>query len=133
MYNDAYQVNTTDHLKRKQAFEERVHAMIGYIKRSTGCRSRHIAAYFTDVKINPCGICDNCINEKVIHISTEEFNQISGQVIDCIKETPVSVDQILATLKPIKKEKIWEVINYMLAEEKIRSDKDGKLSFEAKS
>lgn len=131
MYNDAYQVNTSAHLKRKHAFEERVNTMIGYIKRSTGCRSQHIAGYFTDIKINACGICDNCINEKVIHISTEEFNHIAGQVISFIKEMPVSVDQILSSLKTIKKEKTWQVINYLLAEDKISSDNQGKLSFRA--
>jgi ATP-dependent DNA helicase RecQ len=129
MYNDNYQVNMVDHLKRKQNFEERVNAMIGYIKRSTGCRSQHIAGYFTDVKINPCGICDNCINEKVVHISTEEFNKITNQLIDCIKDMPTSIEHILATLKGTKKENIWQVINYLLAEGKIRSDKDGKLFF----
>jgi len=129
MYNDNYQVNTADHLKRKQNFEERVNAMISYITRSTGCRSQHIAGYFTDVKINACGTCDNCINEKVVHISTEEFNQITNQLIDCIKNTPTSIEHILATLKGTKKENIWQVINYLLAEGKIRSDKDGKLSF----
>ncbi|MBL7702424.1 MAG: RecQ family ATP-dependent DNA helicase [Ferruginibacter sp.] len=133
MYNDAYRLNTANHLKRKKAFEERINAMTGYIERSTGCRSRHIAGYFTDVKINPCGICDNCINEKVIHISTEEFKQISGRVIDYIKEAPVSVNQILANLKTTKKEKVWQVINYMLAEEKLRSDKDGRLYLQSKS
>ena len=133
MYNDNYQVNTADHLKRKQNFEERANAMINYIKRSTGCRSQHIAGYFTDVKINACGICDNCINEKVIHISTEEFNQISNKLIDCIKDTPASIEHTLATLNGIKKEKIWQVIHYLMAEEKIRSDKDGKLSFQARS
>ncbi len=133
MYNDNYQVNAADHLKRKQNFEERANAMIGYIKRSTGCRSQHIAGYFTDVKINACGICDNCINEKVVHISTEEFSQIVSQLIDRIKDTPASIEHILAALNGIKKEKIWQVIQYLMAEEKIRSDKDGKLSFRARS
>lgn len=129
MYNDNYQVNMADHLKRKRSFEERANAMTGYIKLSTGCRSRHIAAYFTDVKINACGICDNCINEKVIHISTEEFSRISDQIIGYIKASPASVETILTALKGIKKEKVWQVINYLLAEEKIRTHKDGKLLF----
>lgn len=129
MYKDDYRINTKDYLKRKQNFEERVNVMIGYIKMSGGCRSRHIAVYFTDVKINACGICDNCINEKVIHITTEEFNQITNQVMNCVRDIPESIENILATLRGVKKEKVWQVINYLLAEGKIRSDNEGKLSF----
>jgi ATP-dependent DNA helicase RecQ len=133
MYNDNYQVNSVDYLKRKQNFEDRVHAMIGYIQKESGCRSQHIAGYFTTVKINACGICDNCINEKALFISTEEFNAITSHIINCTKDKYVSVEEILITMKSIKKEKVWKVINYLLAEERIKTDKDGKLGFSAKT
>ena len=133
MYNDNYKINTVDYLKRKQNFEERVHAMIGYIQKSKGCRSRHIANYFTDVKINACGICDNCINEKVIYISTEEFTDISNRIMDITKDISISVDNIFAGCKGIKKEKIWSVINYLMAENELHSDKDGNISFKKKN
>ncbi|MEO7305931.1 MAG: ATP-dependent DNA helicase RecQ [Ferruginibacter sp.] len=129
MYNDNYQVNTADHLKRKQNFVERANAMINYIKSSTGCRSRHIANYFTDMKINACGICDNCINEKGIHISTEEFNSIRDRMMTITNDAPLAVNEILNSLKEVKKEKVWKVIEYLQAENEIQSDKDGKISF----
>jgi ATP-dependent DNA helicase RecQ len=133
MYNDHYRIQTADYRKRKQNFEARVKAMIGYISKSKGCRSQHIAGYFTDVKINACGICDNCINEKVLHISTEEFKQITGRLTDCIKDKTVFVEDILVSLTGIKKEKVWQVIHYLLAEGKMQYDKDGKLSFMLKT
>ncbi|MEO6540635.1 MAG: RecQ family ATP-dependent DNA helicase, partial [Ferruginibacter sp.] len=129
MYNDNYQVNTADHLKRKENFEERANAMINYIKTSTGCRSRHIANYFTDLKINACGICDNCINEKVIQISTEEFNSIRNRLMNITNGGSLTVHEILNSLKEVKKEKVWKVIEYLLAENEIQSDKDGIISF----
>ncbi len=132
MYNDNYEVNTIDYLKRKQNFEDRINAMISYIKQEHGCRSQYIAGYFTPVKINACGICDNCINEKALHISTEEFNTITTQIMNCTRDQPRSVEEILLHFKTIKKAKTWKVINYLLAEEKIKTDKDGKLSFLAK-
>ncbi len=128
MYTDNYTMNTVDYLKRKHQFEQRVNALIGYIKKSTGCRSKHIANYFTDTEINACGICDNCINEKVTYISTEEFNSISNQIFGLTKQTPVSVETILIILKGIKKEKIWKVINYLQAEKKIQTDKEGNIT-----
>jgi ATP-dependent DNA helicase RecQ len=133
MFNDNYRINTLDYLKRKQNFEERINAILGYIKKTNGCRSQQIAAYFTPDKINACGICDNCINQKILHISTEEFNHIVNQLISCTKDMPVPVENILVSLKSIKKEKVWQVINYLIAEGKVRSDKEGKLSFMAKT
>jgi ATP-dependent DNA helicase RecQ len=132
MYQDNYRINTTDYLKRKQKFEERVQAMIGYIKKATGCRSQHIAHYFTDTKINACGLCDNCINERVAYISTEEFNSIANQIRMLTDRNSVPVEHILASLKGVKKEKIWSVIDYLQAEEKLKTDEDGNLCFRDK-
>ena len=125
MYADNYKINIADYIKRKQNFEFRVAAMIGYIKTATGCRSKLIARYFNAVPVRPCGICDNCINEKTIHISIEEFEKISGQVFQLIKEAPLTVDQLIKHLNGIKKEKIWSVVDFLQAEKKIKSDKEG--------
>ncbi|HMK03039.1 MAG TPA: RecQ family ATP-dependent DNA helicase, partial [Ferruginibacter sp.] len=128
MYTDSYMINTTSHLKRKQNFEERVRAMIAYINKTTGCRSRHIAQYFTDGKVNACGICDNCINGKALHITAEEFNKITEQVLHVAKEAPASMEEIMVKLKGTKKEKVWKVIDYLQGEKKIMADKEGKLT-----
>ncbi|MGB4845441.1 MAG: ATP-dependent DNA helicase RecQ [Ferruginibacter sp.] len=129
MYTDTYKINTADYLKRRDNFDARVKAMLGYIKKTTGCRSVHIANYFSDVKINACAICDNCINEKVIYISTEEFNTISHQINELTKQAGVPIDKIMEGLKGIKKEKIWGVINYLQSENRIKTDKEGNVSF----
>jgi hypothetical protein len=45
---------------------------------------------------------------------------------------PVPVENILVSLKSIKKEKIWQVVNYLISEGELISDKEGKLSFQGK-
>ncbi len=129
MYNDNYRINMKEYLERKLKFEERVNAMISYVTKSVGCRSQQIAAYFNDVKINACGICDNCINEKVIYISTEEFNSIMNEIIKLTKETAIPVEEILFAMKGIKKEKTWRVIDFLQAEGKLKTNNEGKLAF----
>ena len=128
MYRDDYKVNTLNYLERKKNFEERVRAMIGYIKSTTGCRSRYIAGYFSAADMKPCGICDNCINEKSTHISTEEFSRISEQVLALARQGTFSIEEILTQLKSIKKDKLWRVVEYLQAEGKIEPGKDGKIS-----
>ncbi|MFZ1784092.1 MAG: RecQ family ATP-dependent DNA helicase, partial [Ferruginibacter sp.] len=133
MYQDNYLLNTTDYLKRKEKFEERVKAMVGYIANSGICRSRQIAGYFTDVKINACGICDNCINKKLIDLSPEEFSSIAEKIKLLTNELPLPVNDIFAGMKGIQKEKIWKVIDYLLAENKIQADQDGNICFSKKT
>ena len=128
MYADNYVINAADYLKRKQNFEQRVAAIIDYIKREAGCRSKLIAAYFNAASVKTCGICDNCIREKAIYISTAEFEKISRQIFQLAKEIPVTVNEILASLKETKKEKVWKVLDYLQAEKKLAVNKGGDIS-----
>jgi ATP-dependent DNA helicase RecQ len=128
MYTDSYAINTIDYLKRRQSFEQRVAAMVEYVQKGLGCRSQHIALYFAAAKINACGICDNCINEKALHISTEEFTAIADQILRLITGHSIQVNNILASLGGIKKEKVWKVMNYLQAERKLQADKEGYIT-----
>lgn len=128
MYTDSYAINTNDYLKRRQSFEQRVASMVEYVQKSLGCRSQHIALYFAAAKIKACGICDNCINEKALHISTEEFSAIADQILGLTTGHSIQVNNILATLRGIKKEKVWKVMNYLQAERKLQADKEGYIT-----
>ncbi len=127
MYADSYAVNTTTHLQRKKNFEQRIAAMLGFVKNTTTCRSKLIAAYFNAATAKVCGVCDNCINEKALTISKEEFDVISSAILQLLKDTPLPVKDIQQHLKNVKKEKLWKVMNYLLAENKITSDKEGNV------
>lgn len=129
MYADDYKLNTADYLKRKDNYEKRVRAITAYIKKTTGCRSIEIAKYFNDTKINACGICDNCINEKLIYVSAEEFDLISRRINELTTDAAIAIDDILTALKHINKEKVWRVINYLQAESKIKMDNNGNIKW----
>lgn len=127
MYADSYAVNMVTHLQQKKNFEQRVNAMLGYIKNTVVCRSKIIAGYFT-ATARACGICDNCINEKELVITKEEFELIANGIMQAIKVKALPVKDIQQQLKTVKKEKLWKVINYLLAENKISTNKEGYIS-----
>lgn len=129
MYADDYRLNTTDYLNQKKNFDTRVNAITAYIKKLTGCRSVEIAKYFNDVHVRACGICDNCINEKIIYVSAEEFETISSSIKILTIQTAIEIENLLASLKHIKKEKVWRVINYLQAENKIKTNKLGDIKW----
>jgi len=128
MYADNYKINTSGYLKRKENFEKRVVAMTGYIKMETECRSRSIGIYFSAPPAKPCGICDNCINNKVIHLSPAEFEKIASMVAGVLQQGPTQMNDILKQLKGINKEKVWKVIDYLQAEKKLAADQEGLIS-----
>ena len=118
-----FTIDQNNLLKRKTAFEKRLKAMLDYIK-TKACRSKTIANYFNDVSVKPCGVCDNCINEKAIMISKTEFETIVSE-IKKFTEAPVASKVLLQNLNKFKKEKVWKVLNYLQGENKISISPEG--------
>jgi len=67
-------INQKNILKRKEAYEKRLKAMIGFCNEEHQCRSSMISFYFNGSNLPPCGVCDNCLKNKNAIISTEEFH-----------------------------------------------------------
>jgi ATP-dependent DNA helicase RecQ len=127
MYADSYSVNMVNYLERKRNFELRVAAIVNYIHSTIDCRSKIIAVYFNAPSANVCGICDNCINQKAIDVSKEEFEKIAAAIIMLVKDTAIPLKDVQQKLQSVKKEKIWKVINFLQAENKIAVTKEGNL------
>lgn len=125
-------INQDNLFKRKTAFEKRAMAMISYVKTRV-CRSKTIGNYFNDLLIKTCGICDNCINEKGIVVSKTEFEDITMAIEKLIAQSPVDSALLFKGLKTFKKEKVWKVLNYLHAENKISITGEGLISKKEKS
>lgn len=127
MYADSFVINLENYQLRKANFEKRIKAMEAYIGNTTDCRSKLIAAYFNDHAVKKCGVCDNCINQKALLITKEEFEEIASYVSGFISQGAKPVKELLAQGKKYKKEKIWKVIDFLQAEKKLQVDKDGNI------
>jgi len=67
--------------------------------------------------MQPCGICDNCIDAKSkTGLNHKKFRQISGKVLEILLQNPAPVNKLLTLLKPSSEKEIWQVIDYMMAE-----------------
>jgi ATP-dependent DNA helicase RecQ len=102
--------------------------MINYVKDAVSCRSQIIAKYFNSLSVNTCGICDNCINQKPVDISKDEFEQLTVFIFQQINKTPLAANELLKQLNGIKKEKFWKVISYLQAEKKLSINSEGQIS-----
>ena len=99
--------------------------MLGYIHEKKQCRSQYIAVYFGDEKTNPCGICDNCLQQKNHGLTADEFNTITQSVFTVIRKQPVLSEVLPQQLPGIKKDKLYKVLDFLQSENRIYIDKDG--------
>jgi len=120
-------IHSGNYRKRKKAFEQRVQTMVHYAASREGCRQNAIAHYFTGVQLADCGVCDNCIAARKSAFSNAEFNQIVEQIYKVIEAQPTDINQLLPLLPGFKKEKAWEVIDYLVGEEEISVGSDGTI------
>jgi len=121
---------TFDHeafLKRKKQYQLRVDAMEKFITLQRNCRSQYIGKYFGDLQMKPCGVCDNCLQQKNVTLSTEEFTRIKDSIVNYVKPQPVPIQALLQHLSSFKKEKVWKVLDYLQSEGKLSVNEKGEV------
>ncbi len=128
MYSDDFKINSKALIERKENYQERITAMTDYISDTKSCRSVIIGNYFNDKKILPCGICDNCINNKNISLTAGEFKIISVKLLESLKAGAMVPAEVLCLFDAGQKQKVWTVVNYLVSENLLCTDKDGLIS-----
>jgi ATP-dependent DNA helicase RecQ len=121
-------INMVAYNQRKEQFQRRMKQMISYVTEQSQCRSRIIGVYFGDTTIKACGICDNCLRQKVINLTREEFETLHQRIITLLKNAPLHTKDLLLQLHGVKKEKAWRVIEFLQAENLIKIDTGGRVS-----
>jgi ATP-dependent DNA helicase RecQ len=125
MYSDDFKIDLKAHEKRKEAYSNRVKAMLDFVYDRQNCRSSMLANYFGDMDIKPCNICDNCISNKPLNLSAKEFSLIEGELVKRLEEKHIHINDLELIFKKVNKEKLHKVIDFMRSEEKIVTDKNG--------
>lgn len=116
-----------EYLKRKHQYQIRIDAMEKFITLDKVCRSKYIGNYFGDLAMQPCGVCDNCLQQKNTQLSTEEFSKISDRILCHINGNASEIQTLFNQLNGFKKDKIWKVLDYLQAEGKVSVNEKGFL------
>ena len=127
MYNDDYKVDTRASALRKEEAIKRTEAMVSFAVNHSLCRSQMIADYFGDKNSAKCGICDNCISNKDAQLPAAEFKKVSDEILRLLKNKKLSVPAVMDQLKPVRQRSAWQVISFLLSEEKIFTDENNTL------
>ncbi len=118
-------INPHNRLQRKEQFELRIKAMLNYVNNESNCRSKIIGNYFGDETIVDCSVCDVCLRKKGNDLTTEEFERIRLFLTEKASGNGVVLKDLLTKMGSKQKERVWKVIDHLVAEEKITLSKEG--------
>ncbi len=111
--------------ERKAQYELRVQAMFTYVQLENTCRGKYIGRYFGDNTMKNCGQCDNCLRQKKVLLTEQEFERISQRIFDHVPEQGTEIKLLLNNLGGLKKDNVWKVLDYLQAEKKLWVDSGG--------
>jgi len=112
---------------RKEDFTNRVNAVINYATNKNTCRSQLLLSYFGESDSPRCETCDVCQSQKRMEMSAFEFDTLSKKIQKLLTQ-PVSYEQLLLKLQG-NREKMMEVVKWLLDNEKIIYRVDNKLEW----
>lgn len=102
--------------KRKESYASRIKAMIDYGTAEEKCRSRMLLHYFGEKNEHHCGQCDVCLKKHESGIKLGEFQELKEQILEALKEGPLSSVEICDKLK-VSATQIAPVISFLISEE----------------
>lgn len=117
-------INEKNILKRKEAYQKRLNAMVQFCTNKNECRSQLIGTYFTNDNLHACGVCDNCLANN-LKVSNDEFNSISAAIKKLSSETALSSSQLFQQLSNFKENKIRKVLIFLQEENVVNVNKQG--------
>ena len=85
--------------------------------------------YFNDKNLIDCNNCDNCKNSNRISLTPTTFKNISEAIHNQLQDAATSYSKLEKALHNFDKEHIHEVIRFMQAEKKIKTDAWGNFMF----
>jgi ATP-dependent DNA helicase RecQ len=126
--SDDLKINMERYLLRKNQFVGRIKAMSTFLYEKNECRSVMIARYFGDDKVKRCGICDNCINQRKQPLSGNQFEELNGNIEKHLKLHSYHLKDLHAQIPSVSLQNLKEVIDFLLAEQKIVVSETGEIS-----
>lgn len=127
MYSDDFKIDTAMLMQRRQVYEERLDALQQYISNASTCREKLLSAYFSAPTARNCGICDNCINNHLNNLTTEQFDATSDKIDELLSGGSMEINSLVKNLAPISQRDAWQVIQFLLSEEVLQQTSDNQI------
>ena len=111
--------------KRKEAYEERINAMVDYCESETNCRSRMLLLYFGEKNEHECGKCDVCIKKRSQRLKEDDYERFRQFAVNLVSDGKMhSITELTVFNAPT--DRMRQMLNHLLAAEEVKM-KDGML------
>ena len=111
--------------KRKEAYEERINAMVDYCESETSCRSRMLLLYFGEKNEHECGKCDVCVKKRSQSLKEDDYERFRQFAVNLVSDGKMHSMTELTTFKA-PTDKMRQMLNHLLASEEVKM-RDGML------
>ncbi len=114
----------------KENAQTRMEAMISYAHNRAECRAQQLLAYFGE-HIEPCGVCDICVEKKRMGMSDPEFRRIFDWMQQVLTSQQISPEELLHRELPARREKVLEVLHFLTDNRQVVHTGDNTLTWNA--
>ncbi|TXB67078.1 RecQ family ATP-dependent DNA helicase [Vicingus serpentipes] len=104
---------------RKEIAVKKMESVIYYAFSKHKCRSQILLSYYGEKESYRCGICDVCLERNKLELSDIEFSSVSDQLKKLLKEQPLSITDLVNSIKKVKEDKTIKVIQWLMENHKI--------------
>jgi ATP-dependent DNA helicase RecQ len=119
-------ISHANYRDRKENYQERVDAVIGYAHSEGRCRSVQLLEYFGERESKSCGQCDVCRGEHLSGISNKEFEDLSHIIRNQLHIGPMDIKEMMRNCEDNEKS-IMKVARWMLDQGILGMDASGLL------
>jgi ATP-dependent DNA helicase RecQ len=107
--------------ERKATYRRKMEAVFAYAEHKK-CRSQMLLAYFDEIDVDKCGVCDICLEEKRQKNLAETADNITSEIVELLSIDNLNIGALITSLKSgTEKDKI-ETIRLLLDAGKIKTD-----------
>lgn len=106
---------------RKRRYEHRILSILAYAESTEVCRTQILLDYFGEEKTTRCNHCDICIEKKRGNQIEKEFNHISTDILEQLKNGGKTMDELIQTLNR-DKGAVIETLRYLCDESVVKQE-----------
>ena len=112
---------------RKERYVSRAKSILDYAKEQNVCRNQLLLSYFGEKNTKPCGQCDVCLKKQEQQVTDADFDKIRLAVIKALTDTALTPEELIQSLASFKKQKVLQVIRFLLDNGVLKQKKKGVL------
>lgn len=112
---DTFQIDTEMYNFRKKQAKKRLESAIQYAEKPI-CRSKQLLAWFGQIDVEKCGVCDVCTGRTKTELTSEAFEKYKIKIEALVKKEKLNISEIVQSFHPKKEWQVLQAIEYLMEE-----------------